>query len=581
MTGGAKESLVRENDRQWTLSNRVEAEGLEWLYADPSANKQREGNLEEYLLGKSIEGARGELARDPIDHAAAGSLLADTADGKPLDDTLNKFREDPLFIIKKIELHQRQVMKKYESLVNTGVKPMPAAHTGAYVSERSTERHSRRRGYESDGSSGRDYSTSPRRRDRSRGRAHRAEKSHRRERSTRRSESLRRHRRGRSGSRDYRSHKRDRTRSSSREYRYRHRSGRRSPSISDSEERYRRRISRHSDDSGSSGSHSGRGSRSTERRHHDRRYRDVSRGRVRRHSRNSSMDRSGESDAYERHRRRSRSLSEETYRRKQHISDERRPRDGTGHGSTARRSPSYGHRHHMSASRKHSRPPPRSSKSAESDGPSHRRERHDCSELRKTRDRRSNSSERASDREERERRRATYSDRSRRRRSRSRERSSDGGGRKEHVPPSDMDNPQVTESKEPIKTKRGPVLPRKGDTLRYAFGVTEDIMPPQAIQDRAEQRRKEMEERKRLQQDLYAPQNQDERLTEMQSHGMSHLKERLEKMAEHERSVQSEEVEAPGSKGDYISLMKHHAFESAKKEERIRQRASRSLVEDE
>ncbi|CDR97687.1 hypothetical protein, conserved [Babesia bigemina] len=601
MTGGAKDSLVRENDRQWTLSNRVEAEGLEWLYADPSAAKQKEGNLEEYLLGKSIEGARGELARDPIDHAAAGSLLADTAEGQPLDDTLNKFREDPLFIIKKIELHQRQVMKKYESLVKTGVKPTTEPATDTYATERPRERHDRRRVYDIDRSGGRDYSTSPRRRDRSRGRMHRASRSHRRERGIQRSESLRRRPRGSSRSRDYETsrRKRDRSRSPSGDYRHRrrdnrHRSGRRSSSIGDSErskERCRTRASRHSYDSRSSGSrvlsrssssrHSGRYRRGAERRRYDSRHRQLSRSRVRRHSRNTGMDSARQSRSYDRHRRRSRSPSDDTYRRKQRIADERRPRDGRTDYSPARRSPSYGRRHHTSSRRNHSSAYSRSSKSADSDRRGHRRERRDYTERRRTRLGQSDSAGSASYHEERDRRRERDADRDRRGRSRSRGRGNDYGGRKEEGLQSSKDERQETQSKEPMKAKCGPVLPRKGDTLRYAFGVTEDIMPPQAIQDRAEQRRREMEERKRLQRDTYAPQNHEERLTEMQSHGMSHLKERMEKMAEHERNVQSEEVDAKGAKGDYISLMKQHAFESAKKEERIRQRASRSLVEDE
>lgn len=43
-------------------------------------------------------------------------MFNDSSHNKTYDDTLSKFREDPLFIIKKIELQQKQLVNKYESL---------------------------------------------------------------------------------------------------------------------------------------------------------------------------------------------------------------------------------------------------------------------------------------------------------------------------------------------------------------------------------------------------------------------------------------------------------------------------------
>lgn len=132
---------------------------------------------------------------------------------------------------------------------------------------------------------------------------------------------------------------------------------------------------------------------------------------------------------------------------------------------------------------------------------------------------------------------------------------------------------------ESSRRKHGPERPRK-DTLRYAFAVTDDIMPPQAIQDRAEQKRRELEEQKRIQRDLYASGGGESRLETMLSHGSEHLRERLQQMDQHDRRVQSQEDEVQKDSSDYISKVKHHAYESAKLVERIRQRAPKNLTED-
>ncbi|EAN34428.1 Pre-mRNA splicing factor family protein [Theileria parva strain Muguga] len=96
---------------KWTGSSKIEAEGLEWLYNDPT---QQQNNLESYLLGESIPGARGELRRPESDDKSVGSVLTDSS--RVYEQTLNKFREDPLFIIKKLETQQQQIIHKYSNL---------------------------------------------------------------------------------------------------------------------------------------------------------------------------------------------------------------------------------------------------------------------------------------------------------------------------------------------------------------------------------------------------------------------------------------------------------------------------------
>lgn len=51
MAGDAEDSLVRNNNRQWTAASRIEAEGLEWLYADPSAAKNNTNSLVCWAVG--------------------------------------------------------------------------------------------------------------------------------------------------------------------------------------------------------------------------------------------------------------------------------------------------------------------------------------------------------------------------------------------------------------------------------------------------------------------------------------------------------------------------------------------------
>ncbi|EKX74388.1 conserved hypothetical protein [Theileria equi strain WA] len=119
MSDLTKEKILKADERQWTSSSRIEAEGLEWLYTDPNAVNKKEKDLEAYLLGRSIPGAKGELQKtSELVTSAPGSLLNDTSSNKTYDETINKFREDPLFIIKKIEMRQKQVMDKYASLAN-------------------------------------------------------------------------------------------------------------------------------------------------------------------------------------------------------------------------------------------------------------------------------------------------------------------------------------------------------------------------------------------------------------------------------------------------------------------------------
>ncbi|XP_953580.1 uncharacterized protein TA09635 [Theileria annulata] len=103
--------LIEKNKNQWISSNKIESEGLEWLYNDPTI--QNNNQLELYLLGKSIPGSREELKK--LDEKSIGSLL-NTEETNLYEQTLNKFREDPLYIIKKLETQQQQIINKYTNL---------------------------------------------------------------------------------------------------------------------------------------------------------------------------------------------------------------------------------------------------------------------------------------------------------------------------------------------------------------------------------------------------------------------------------------------------------------------------------
>ncbi|GFE53849.1 pre-mRNA splicing factor, putative [Babesia ovis] len=420
MAEGAEDSLIRDNNRQWTLCNRVEAEGLEWLYADPTASKNSANQLEEYLLGKSIEGARGELGREPIDQTAAGSLLADNAGGNAVDQALSKFREDPLFVIKKVELHQKQVMKKYESLAR-------GSRTGGSGMNNDEGVRSRR-------------GTSSMQND--------------------------------------------------------------IEVVIDTD---------HGVGEDTTGDILLEGV-----------YLVVTVGVV------VLEDTTGDI------------LLDGVYLGGVHAIEiqgtERVAADTPGtivaaigdipqqrvlpvkiatavivaavcHGEVE-----LG----LETIRGYAVDHPVGVKIVQVD--------------------------------------LDYN----------------------HTKKNDSE-PRPQEDSE--KKKMGPQVPRRCDPLKYAFGVTEDIMPPQAIQERAELRRQEQEARKRLKQDLYAASDPNDRLEEMQSHGASHLKERLQQMEAHERSLLSEQQEQ-NTTGDYIATVKQHAFESAKMSERIRQRATRELLED-
>ncbi|GIX65677.1 pre-mRNA splicing protein, putative [Babesia caballi] len=606
MAGRAEDSLVRDNERQWTVSNRVEAEGLEWLYADPSAAKKDTSNLEAYLLGKSIEGARGELGREKIDPSAAGSLLAEASEGAPVDDTLNKFREDPLFIIKKVELHQRQVMQKYASLAQGHrdggsklVSQAPVSAESAGRSGRSAARgvsrdhekggardRGRSRGY----SRGHGERNVDRRRHRSRG--SRSSSVERRKVKYYRSIDDRSRHSGRGGRRRNRSSSSGSSSvDSHRGHRSRHR---------DDEGEYRRRGSRY--DRYRSRKEKARRSVGRRRRSRDdsvryrRRYESSSRS-----SSYSSQESCSDSRSYSSSYSSSDSRSDSSESSRRSIEERygRRNRSGRRRRSKGRRgrrdssTDSYESRD-RSGGRRGSGRERRRTRSRRGRSESYTSD--DCSSV-DSRDGRSRDRQRSRSggTSEGSRERVLGSERSRTS-SRSSEGSTDSRGRtlrrgRSRSGPrrSRVETRRIAGKEErarveePVRRKQGPELPLKQDPLKYAFGVTEDIMPPQEIQDRAEQRRREMEERKRLQRDLYASGDVKGRIEEMQSHGTSHLKERLEQMAEHERLVQSKEAEAeaPREGSDYISALKHHALESAKMAERIRQRASRSLVEDE
>ncbi|ORM40461.1 uncharacterized protein BXIN_1957 [Babesia sp. Xinjiang] len=508
-----EDSLVRDNNRQWTLSNRVEAEGLEWLYTDPSAGKQSANQLEEYLLGKSIEGARGELGRETIDQTAAGSLLADVSGGQAVDDTLSKFREDPLFVIKKIEMHQRQVLQKYESLAKINHK-----ENASTPSKQSSE--SRKRPDEQIRRRSKEY----------RGRESHGGGRH----STRRSISHDRIKHG--------YHERHSPRNPTRIDRKRHHEYRDRRSFSSGEDYHYQRGYRDRRDRDISE----RGD--CRRNQHSKRGREYIRASIsherlgyynrHRYSRDSNDSAVGRDGIMARRRSHRRHHSNSSQRYAESYSSDRG---------------SYGRRR-----RYHRRRVRRSPSGSSEDNANLRRGRHRRSLSHRTS--RSISNSYVSKKNDR------------------RARGSHGSRSIEaDVPARVSDNLH----KEPTaKRKLGPQVPRKCDPLKYAFGVTEDIMPPQAIQDRAEQRRREMEERKKLQQSLFAPSDTQDRLEEMQSHGEVHLKERLQQMEEHERRVQTDEVEDSRTGKDYISAVKQHAFESVKMAERIRQRAPKTLVED-
>nr|PVC52455.1 hypothetical protein MACL_00000769 [Theileria orientalis] len=114
-----KEGILKSNNQQWSSSAKIEAEGLEWLYNDPTAQQTNESKLESYLLGESIPGARGELQKtSELEDSKLGSLLKDESSNRVYEQTLNKFREDPLFIIKKLEMQQKQVIDKYAAIAS-------------------------------------------------------------------------------------------------------------------------------------------------------------------------------------------------------------------------------------------------------------------------------------------------------------------------------------------------------------------------------------------------------------------------------------------------------------------------------
>lgn len=529
-----EDPLVRNNNRQWTPSSRIEAEGLEWLYADPSAAKNQPNQLEEYLLGKSIEGARGELSKEGIKQDNAGSLLNEENKDRSLDTMLSKFREDPLFIIKKAELHQKQVLQKYESLARSGHEIAKAVD--AKQSTRRTEE-----------------SGSLRADDRQRGRGHGDRDSRRRRDSHRR-------------------HHRDRRHSSDRSVSVSQHRRKRSRSVDslDSEERYRKRDKHERGEKHRSGRHEearpDRRNSSRKRDEDGNHYRNRKR-RYRSYSDESSSVETTERDREESRRRdrrmgRSRSLSNS--RRRSRAADLHKDNSDFNSSRTSTKT--------LRDSRSRRSTSPLYSKGHRSVSKGTRRRRGEDKGDAKRSISHSYSSSASSD----------Y-DRVRRRRRRSVTDSSYSS----YSSPSPGDGKEekrrgdVVKDVKPAARKLGPQVPRKKDTLKYAFAVTDEIMPPQAILDRAEQKRKEMEEQKRINRGLYASRDSDSRLEEMRTHGSEHLKERLKQMEDHDKLVNETEEEVPKSEAEYIASIKQRAYESAKLAERIRQRASKGLVDDE
>ncbi|EDO05477.1 Pre-mRNA splicing factor family protein [Babesia bovis T2Bo] len=510
MYDDAEASLVRDNNRQWTLSNRVEAEGLEWLYADPSANKSNANQLEEYLLGKSIEGARGEIGREHVDQTACGSLLSDAAAVGPVDQTLSKFREDPLFVIKKVELHQKQVLKKYESLVRAKTALADVVSEHSNIGEKSCGNRKSRstRGHRASNT------LESRRVEHDRYRSYIDD-----EHSSRKRSSNYRNKEERSSTR-YRSRSRDSCVSVESYYtEYKDRSG---------HHRRNNRLHR-------------------ERRSHDRVH-SVSNTSVKDRRRDRARNRlaggvsSGSDDSS--------------------VIVERRlkgnPRERNSHSSRCR-----GNRGGTSFTRHGSRDSSPTSREShfrmydnDIDSSQKRMDKRDAPNFEK------------------------YRPTSRKDLVRSDIRSNSSGGAEKVDTKLPAERQEHEEIKVSTKPKLGPQVPRKGDPLKYAFGVTQDILPPQAIQDRAARRNHEMFERERNKQKLYESSDPNDRLEQMQSHGASHLKERLEQMEAHESTVKYMEREDRHQRYDYISAVKKHAFESAKLSEHVRQRGSRTLLED-
>ncbi|UKK00902.2 hypothetical protein MACK_000976 [Theileria orientalis] len=211
-----KESILKSNNQQWSSSAKIEAEGLEWLYNDPTAQQTNESKLESYLLGESIPGARGELQKtSELEDSKLGSLLKDETSNRVYEQTLNKFREDPLFIIKKLEMQQKQVLDKYSAIASNFDKKRKE------LSRRSDKKHT-----ETHRSS----------RDKPHERRHRSSREPRSDRRSRRSEERHRdsHRRDhRDGDRDRHKHSRSSDHKHRKDDKHRHRRRDRTPSPDD------------------------------------------------------------------------------------------------------------------------------------------------------------------------------------------------------------------------------------------------------------------------------------------------------------------------------------------------------------
>ncbi|UKJ88508.1 hypothetical protein MACJ_000952 [Theileria orientalis] len=216
-----KEGILKSNNQQWSSSAKIEAEGLEWLYNDPTAQQINESKLESYLLGESIPGARGELQKtSELEDSKLGSLLKDETSNRVYEQTLNKFREDPLFIIKKLEMQQKQVLDKYSAIASNFDKKRKELSRHSDKKHTETHRSSRDKLHE--------YS-------------HRSSREHRSERHSRRSEERHRdsHRRDHRD-RDRNKHSRSRDHKHREDDRHRHRRRGRTPSPDDLRPRKRR-----------------------------------------------------------------------------------------------------------------------------------------------------------------------------------------------------------------------------------------------------------------------------------------------------------------------------------------------------
>ncbi|KAF8817941.1 hypothetical protein IE077_002690 [Cardiosporidium cionae] len=94
-------------------------DGIEWLYANPAA----EPSQEDYLLGKPISGANSTQLRSlPFDKKAEVSDASNLQDSSTLpvrklnEDSLRRLREDPLFIIRQMELQQQRLLESHPLL---------------------------------------------------------------------------------------------------------------------------------------------------------------------------------------------------------------------------------------------------------------------------------------------------------------------------------------------------------------------------------------------------------------------------------------------------------------------------------